>query len=76
MRLIENINRSLKGIFSKDFGKPEIDKKHLGELIDIFNNISSTDYLPNEKFWSNILRHVFIDSSKLKVKNQVNHILL
>lgn len=76
MRLIENINRSLKCIFSKDFGKPEIDKKHLGELIDIFNNISSTDYLPNEKFWSNILRHVFIDSSKLKVKNQVNHILL
>lgn len=54
MRLIENTNRSLKGIFSKDFGKPEIDKKHLGELIDIFNNISSTDYLPNEKFWSNI----------------------
>ena len=54
MRLIEKVNPQFNGIFSKNFGKPEIDKKHLGELIDLFNNISSNDYLPNEKFWSNI----------------------
>lgn len=54
MKLIEDDNPQLKGIFSKNFGNPEIDKKHLGELIDLFNNISFNDYYPNERFWSNI----------------------
>ncbi|WP_296791572.1 type I restriction-modification system subunit M [uncultured Methanobrevibacter sp.] len=54
MKLIEDANPQLKGIFSKNFGNPEIDKKHLGELIDLFNNISFNDYSPNERFWSNI----------------------
>lgn len=54
MNLIEDNNKQLKGIFSKDFGKPEIDKIYLGELIDIFNNISSEDYVLNDNIWSNI----------------------
>lgn len=54
MKLIEDHNRQLKGIFSKGFGKPEIDKIYLAELLDIFNNISSTDYVINDKIWSDI----------------------
>lgn len=54
MRAIENKNKSLKGVLSKNFSKPEIDKKHLGGLIDLFNNIPYSDYLQNERFWSDI----------------------
>lgn len=39
MRAIERDNKSLKGVLPKDFGKPALDKRRLGELIDLFSTV-------------------------------------
>lgn len=44
MVAIENENRRLKGILPKNFARPELDKRRLGEVVDIFTNIVLVDY--------------------------------
>lgn len=39
MRAIEKENRRLKGILPKNFARPELDKRRLGEVVDLFTNI-------------------------------------
>ncbi|MDD3604127.1 MAG: class I SAM-dependent DNA methyltransferase [Kiritimatiellae bacterium] len=46
MDLIERENRTLKGILPKNYAKPEVDKRRLGELIDL---ISTIDVLGHSK---------------------------
>ena len=38
MIAIEKENKSLKGILPKEFSRPELDKRRLGEVVDIFTN--------------------------------------
>ena len=38
MRAIEEDNKSLKNVLPKVYGKPELDKKVLGEVVDLFTN--------------------------------------
>ena len=40
MVAIENENRSLKGVLPKRYGRPDLDKRRLGELIDLIGTIS------------------------------------
>lgn len=40
MDLIERDNPSLKGVLPKNYAREELDKRRLGELIDLFSNIS------------------------------------
>lgn len=44
MVFIENENRRLKGILPKNFARPELDKRRLGEVVDLFTNIYLVDY--------------------------------
>src|SRR5690606_8049006 len=39
MEAIEKDNPSLKGVLPKDYARPALDKKKLGELIDLIGNI-------------------------------------
>lgn len=39
MRSIERENRRLKDILPKNFARPELDKRRLGEVVDLFTNI-------------------------------------
>jgi type I restriction enzyme M protein len=39
MRSIENENESLKGVLYKDYGKPNLDPKMLGGLVDMLTNL-------------------------------------
>lgn len=39
MRLIEQENSRLKGILPKNFARPELDKRRLGDVVDLFTNI-------------------------------------
>ena len=41
---IENENPRLKGILPKNFSRPELDKRRLGEVVDLFTNIPLVDY--------------------------------
>ena len=38
MRAIEAENKSLKNVLPKNFGNPDLDKKVLGDVVDIFTN--------------------------------------
>ncbi len=53
MRAIEKENKRLKDILPKNFARPELDKRRLGDVVDLFTNIkmveagSSRDILGN-----------------------------
>lgn len=40
MDAIEQENKKLKGVLPKTFARPELDKRRLGEVVDLFTNIS------------------------------------
>ncbi len=43
MRVIEKENKRLKDILPKNFSRPELDKRRLGEVVDLFTNIQMVD---------------------------------
>mgnify|MGYP000767438821 CR=1 FL=1 len=43
MRSIEKENKRLKDILPKNFARPELDKRRLGEVVDLFTNIQMSD---------------------------------
>jgi len=45
MDLIERENRSLKGILPKNYARPEVDKRRLGELIDLISTIDTLGHM-------------------------------
>lgn len=49
MAAIERENKRLKGILPKNFARPELDKRRLGEVVDIFTNIQLTDHKDKKK---------------------------
>lgn len=44
MRSIEKENRRLKDILPKNFARPELDKRRLGEVVDLFTNIQMIEH--------------------------------
>lgn len=44
MRSIEKENKRLKDILPKNFARPELDKRRLGEVVDLFTNIQMIDH--------------------------------
>jgi len=45
MDLIERENASLKGILPKNYARPEVDKRRLGELIDLISTIDTLGHM-------------------------------
>lgn len=43
MRAIEKENKRLKDILPKNFARPELDKRRLGDVVDLFTNIKMVD---------------------------------
>lgn len=43
MRAIEKENKRLKDILPKNFARPELDKRRLGDVVDLFTNIIMVD---------------------------------
>jgi len=48
MRAIEKENRRLKDILPKTFARPELDKRRLGDVVDLFTNIQMADHGDNK----------------------------
>ena len=44
MYLIERENKRLKGVLPKNFSRPELDKRRLGDVVDLFTNISMIEH--------------------------------
>ena len=49
MDLIEKDNPKLKNVLPKQFGRPQLDKMVLGELVDLINNINLGDEAAKQK---------------------------
>lgn len=43
MRAIERENDALKDVLPKNFARPELDKRRLGEVVDLFTNVQMAD---------------------------------
>lgn len=43
MAAVERDNPSLKGVLPKDYARPALDKRRLGQLIDLITNIQVGD---------------------------------
>ena len=43
MIAIEEENKKLKGILPKNFARPELDKRRLGDVVDLFTNVKMAD---------------------------------
>jgi len=43
MTAIESENKKLKGILPKNFSRPELDKRRLGEVVDLFTNVQMAE---------------------------------
>lgn len=43
MRSIERENDALKNVLPKNFSRPELDKRRLGEVVDLFTNVQMSD---------------------------------
>ena len=48
MRLIEKENPRLKGILPKNFARPELDKRRLGDVVDLFTNIQMNEHVDSK----------------------------
>lgn len=44
MLLIEKENARLKGILPKNFARPELDKRRLGDVVDLFTNVKMKEH--------------------------------
>ena len=44
MRAIEKDNKRLKDVLPKNFARPELDKRRLGDVVDLFTNIPMHDH--------------------------------
>lgn len=44
MRAIEKENKRLKDILPKNFARPELDKRRLGDVVDLFTNIQMVEH--------------------------------
>lgn len=44
MQSIERENKRLKGVLPKNFARPELDKRRLGDVVDMFTNISMIEH--------------------------------
>jgi type I restriction enzyme M protein len=49
MELIEKDNPSLKGVLTKNYSRPELDKTRLGELVTLFTNLDIGSDIAKEK---------------------------
>lgn len=74
MQKIEKENSRLKNILPKNYSRPELDKRRLGEIIDLFSNIkiknkNSKDILGGvyEYFLSQFASAKFIDAHSLNI---------
>lgn len=44
IRSIEKKNKRLKAILPKNFARPELDKRRLGDVVDLFTNIHMVEH--------------------------------
>ena len=52
MIAIEADNKSLKGVLPKNYANPELDKRVLGNVVDVFTNMDMSDPKQAKTSWT------------------------
>ena len=75
MRAIEAENKKLKNVLPKNYASPDLDKRILGDVVDIFtNNIDMSDTTASEDLLGRLMNTVLHSLQKKKVLAAVNFI--
>ena len=69
MRAIERENDSLKDVLPKNFSRPELDKRRLGEVVDLFTNIQMVDDEPEKDLLGRAYEYCLQKFASLEGKN-------
>ena len=65
MRAIEDDNKTLKGVLPKVYASPDLDKKVLGEVVDLFTNNLHMDGSEQQKNMTKSVRHICLQSMRI-----------
>ena len=66
---IEEENDRLKGILPKNYGRPELDKRRLGEVVDLFNNLKLKDHGGSKDILGRTYEYSLAQFASLEGKN-------
>jgi len=69
MVAIEKENKRLKGILPKNFARPELDKRRLGEIVDLFSNINMGDHHKNKDLLGRVYEYCLSQFASKEGKN-------
>lgn len=75
MRAIEKENKRLKDILPKNFARPELDKRRLGDVVDLFTNIQMIEHGSEKISWVVLMSIAFLCLQNRKVSVAVNSLL-
>lgn len=69
MRNIEKENKRLKDILPKNFARPELDKRRLGEVVDLFTNIQMIEHGSSKDILGRTYEYCLSQFASLEGKN-------
>lgn len=69
MIAIEEENDRLKGILPKNFARPELDKRRLGEVVDLFNNLKLKEHGDSKDILGRTYEYALAQFASLEGKN-------
>ncbi|MFL2078402.1 type I restriction-modification system subunit M [Marinilactibacillus psychrotolerans] len=69
MILIEEENDRLRGILPKNYARPELDKRRLGEVVDLFNNLKLKDHGNSKDILGRTYEYAIAQFASLEGKN-------
>lgn len=79
MRAIEKDNASLKNVLPKNYGNPDLDKRVLGDVVDLFTNMDMEETDNDQDLLGALMNTVFnnlLPMKGLKVANSIHHLAL
>ncbi|NLJ65396.1 MAG: SAM-dependent DNA methyltransferase [Christensenellaceae bacterium] len=69
MVAIEDENDRLKGILPKNYARPELDKRRLGEVVDLFNNLKLKEHGNSKDILGRTYEYALAQFASLEGKN-------
>ena len=69
MRAIERENEALEDVLPKNFARPELDKRRLGEVVDLFTNIDMTEHAEGKDLLGRAYEYCLSQFASLEGKN-------
>lgn len=72
MLAIEQENPRLKGILPKNFARPELDKRRLGDVVDLFSNIQMHSSAERKTCWAAPMNTAFRSLPRWRARTPAN----